>query len=45
MLLLELIMVSLSPVSTANLLMAISTFPLSHVTLVTQSLQLFLVRL
>ena len=33
------------PVSTANLLMAISTFTLSHVTLVTQNLQLILVSL
>ena len=38
MLLLELIMVNLSPISTANLLMAISTFTLSHVILVTQNL-------
>ena len=43
MLLLELIMVDLSPISTVNLLIAISTFTLNHVTLVTQNLQLFLV--
>ena len=45
MLLLELIMVNLSPISTGNLLMVISTFTLNHVTLVTQNLQLLLVRL
>ena len=45
MLLLELIMVNLSLISTANLLMAINTFTLSHVTIVTQNFQLFLVRL
>ena len=41
----ELIMVNWSPVTTANLLMAISTFTLSHVNLVTENLQLFLVKL
>ena len=45
MLLLELFMVNLSPISTVNLLPAISTFNLNHFTLVTQNLQLFLVRL
>ena len=45
MLLLELIMVNLSPVSTANPLMAINTFTFSDITLVAQNLQLFLVRL
>ena len=35
---LELIKVKLSPISTANLQMAISTFILSHVTLVTQNI-------
>ena len=44
-LMLELIMVNLSPISTVNLLMAISTFTLNHVTLVTQNFKLFLVRL
>ena len=39
MLLLKLIMVNLSPISTGNLLMAISTFTLRHVTLVTQNLE------
>ena len=45
MLLLALIMVNLPAISTANLLKAISTFTLSHVILVTQNLQLFLVTL
>ena len=44
-LLLQLIKVTLSPISTANLQMAISTFILSHFSVVTQNLQLFLVRL
>ena len=35
---LKLIKVKLSPISTANLQMAISTFILSHVTLVTQNI-------
>ena len=45
MLLLELNKENRSSISTAILQMAISTFTLSHATLVTQNLQLFLVRL
>ena len=41
MLLLELIKVNLSPISTANIQMASSTFSLSHVILVTQDLHSF----
>ena len=45
MLLLELIMMNLSPISIVNLLTAISTFTLNHVTLAKQNLQSLLVRL